>query len=128
MSTFTPSRVLVVDDEEIDRFIASHVISQHWQDCRLLFANDGLEALALLEENAASLPDLILLDINMPRMYGHTFLNTWNKERESDGPAVVMLTSSDQEEDRDRVAHFPCVKGYLVKPVSPEALAAITIE
>ena len=127
MSTFTPSCVLVVDDEEIDQFIASHVISQHWQDCRLLFANDGLEAIELLKENRENPPDLILLDINMPRMNGHTFLDAWYTDRDLESPAVVMLTSSNQEQDRERVADFACVKGYMVKPVSPESLSAIKL-
>jgi CheY-like chemotaxis protein len=117
------SCVLVVDDSESDQFISKLVIGNCDPNIVVLSAYDGQEALEMLASDECK-PDLIFLDINMPRMNGHEFLEQYNKN--IDQPVViVMLTSSEQEVDRERSMAYPCVKTYLIKPLDESHLGAI---
>ena len=80
------------------------------------FAQDGLEAIEQLE----AMPDIdvVLTDINMPRMDGHEALQKI-RERESGSVVVVMLTTSSQEEDVMRGYNLG-VNSYLRKPLDPD--------
>ena len=79
--------------------------------------NDGIEAIELLETEGGPQPDLILLDLNMPRMGGHEFLNTYYADSDHECPVVMMLTSSNREEDRQLTEAFACVRHYFSKPI-----------
>ncbi len=68
--------ILVVEDQEPDQFIAKRNLSRHWPDTTIEVVSDGEEAIEYLDSIPDNLPDLILLDINMPRMDGHTSLTT----------------------------------------------------
>lgn len=63
---------------------------------------------------------LVLLDINMPEMNGFEFLQAYQSlvNQGLASAPVVMLTSSSADSDRQVVADFSCVKGYLVKPLT----------
>jgi CheY-like chemotaxis protein len=106
--------VLVVDDSEIDQFIAKHMLEKCAPTYNILQAFDGQEALDVLVQTGFP-PKLILLDINMPRMNGLEFLAEYEKSEllKSD---VVMLTSSFQDSDRNKCLAHKCVKQYLTKP------------
>jgi CheY-like chemotaxis protein len=117
------SCVLVVDDSESDQFISKLTIESYDPNIVVLSAYDGEEALEMLASEECK-PDLILLDINMPRMNGHEFLEQYNKKIDQQA-VVMMLTSSEQEVDRERSMTYPCVKTYLVKPLDESQLGAI---
>ena len=117
-----PSHILLVDDDDMDQYIGRHVISRKWPGCRLSVAHDGEDAIEKLSAMQGDLPDLILLDVNMPRMNGHEFLATWYADRDVAVPVVVMLSSSEQSSDRDKASSFTCVRDYLVKPLNDTAL------
>jgi len=93
-------------------------------DDELYIASDGKEAIEILESMPAD-PDLILLDINMPRMNGHEFLKVFTKDNTRTIPVVVMLTSSDQKQDKEQAFEYKCVKDYLLKPISEDDVIAI---
>ena len=120
-----PFRILVVEDSEDDRYITSYVLKKRWPDLEILTAWNGEEAIEVLEACADRPPDLILLDINMPLMNGHEFLERWFGDRGQTTPTVVMLSSSDQHGDISRVRDYPAVRQYFVKPMRPEYLDAI---
>lgn len=118
----TPTHILLVEDNDADQYIAEYVIGKKWPACRVSIASDGEEAIELLGTLKDNLPDLILLDINMPRMNGHEFLETWFKSKELEVPVVVMLTSSEQQADKEKADAFHCVKDYLIKPLDATGL------
>ncbi len=120
-----PDVVLLIEDSEPDQILARYAISKSWPDSTLLIANDGQEAIELLNARAPAYPDLILLDINMPRMNGHDFLKAWYADQRRDIPTVVMLTSSMQEEDRERAFAFSCVRDYTIKPLTGKTLTVL---
>jgi len=117
------NRILVVEDTDVDRALAIRVLRKVWPSVTILQAQDGQQAVALLEGCLDELPDLILLDVNMPRMDGHAFLEAWYADAKIDVPVVMMLTSSDRSSDRERSERFAGVKSYIVKPLT-KALAA----
>lgn len=110
------SCVMIVDDSEPDQFICKAIIENENPVTTVLQAYDGQEALELLD-SVDQQPEVIFLDINMPRMNGHEFLEAYNK-REGNGAAVViMLTSSEQKEDKEKSMAYKCVKSYIAKPL-----------
>ncbi len=115
-------RILVVDDSEADQFLSKYMIESVCKEIDVLQAYNGKEALNLIDELDQK-PDLIFFDINMPIMNGLEFLDIYTK---SDQPcSVVMLTSSDDQNDRDRCMAYGCVQDYILKPLDREYILNI---
>ena len=110
-------KILVVDDSESDHFYNEIILRGRYETIKIIQAYDGQEALERLSEHKEELPDLILLDINMPRMNGHDFLKEYSPRGDREIPIVVMLTSSDQDQDKSLTMGYKCVKDYMVKPI-----------
>jgi len=118
-------KILLVEDQEDDQYLAKRNIARRWPDAQILSAFDGQEAIEVLEANKDCLPDLILLDMNMPRMNGLEFLDAWSKLHKLSVPVVVMLTSSDQRTDKEHAQQYCCVRDYIVKPLNKAAVQQI---
>ena len=111
----TMKTVMIIDDSETDQYLSTHIIKKYDANIEILQAYDGEEALEILKALPIQ-PDLIFLDINMPRMNGHEFLEVYDKwEKRSE--VIIMLTSSDQEQDKENSLAYQCVKKYYVKPI-----------
>ena len=83
-------------------------------------ARDGIEALDLIER-ASRPPDLVLLDIEMPRMDGFEFLSTVRSHQGRTDLPIVMLTSRSGEKHRDKATALGATD-YMVKPFQEDAL------
>lgn len=105
---------MLVDDSETEHFINEAIINDYDEDIEILRAYDGIEALELLASKNASI-SLILLDINMPGMGGLEFLEHFDKLYTS--PVVIMLSSSDQQKDKETAFSYGFVKDYILKPL-----------
>lgn len=120
--------VLIVDDNRLDRMLATRVFERSGRFSHVSAVNDGAEALALYEDydrQRREHPDrfpplLVLLDINMPVMDGFTFLERYRElGLEVEHPHfILMLTTSTATVDRQRAEAEPLVHEYLVKPVT----------
>ena len=114
-----PLRVLLVEDNEGDVEMTEHAFRDGKPACAISVANNGVEALQFLSKQGkfseAPTPNLILLDLNMPRMDGKTFLDCVKSDPKLKAIPVVMFTSSQSENDiRDCYErHASC---YVVKP------------
>lgn len=93
--------ILIVDDDESFHFLCEIQFCRSEKDYKLLKAYDGVEALEILRRTG-DCPDLILLGINMPRMDGHEFLEEFAKINSGEIPIVAMLTSTDQQSDKQK--------------------------
>lgn len=120
--------VMVVDDSEADHFICNHTLKKYNPDIKVIAAYDGQEALDILQETDDH-PQVIFLDINMPRMNGHEFLEKYSEIfGEKNCSVVVMLTSSDQQNDKDKSMAHKAVVEYFTKPLSVEAVVTLCEE
>lgn len=107
-------KVLIVDDSiSVRHSVARLVESQSWQQQQ---AVDGLDALAKLE---SFLPDVIILDIEMPRMNGYEFKSSINNQQEYKDIPVVMLTSRASEKHQQKARELG-IENYLTKPYQDE--------
>lgn len=113
-----PLEVLVVDDSvSVRRVVANTLRKQGWN---ISAAKDGLEALEMLQAMTTP-PDIILLDVEMPRMDGYDFSVALRSETKYQNLPVVMLTSRGGDKHRQK-AFDVGVNGFLVKPYSEETL------
>ncbi len=119
-----PFDVLLVEDEPADANLVRSALKSNKVLCNLHHVIDGVDALAFLRRQGdaykdTNKPDLILLDLNMPRMNGKEFLAEIKKDPELSVIPVVVLTTSDVE--RDVVASYKLgAAGYITKPVDME--------
>jgi CheY-like chemotaxis protein len=115
--------VLLVEDSEADRFLFEAMLEDLSDSILIFQACDGEQARNMLLEEKVS-PNVIFLDINMPRMNGYEFLESSSSLLSKKNIQVYMLTSSNREQDKEQAASYSCVKGYLEKPCTVEALAS----
>ncbi|MGS2718589.1 response regulator [Eionea flava] len=116
--------ILLVEDSEADRYLFQEMLAESGNKVSITSASNGEEARDLLL-SAKVAPDVIFLDINMPRMNGHEFLASSESLLRESNTAVYMLSSSGQSSDKEQTAAYPFVKGYLQKPCPPETLNSI---
>lgn len=122
--------VMLVDDNETDNFISEKIIEMSGFAEQVISMESGTSALEYLEKNSAiveNIPDVIFLDINMPFVDGFVFLYEFEKFAKTvkSKCKIVILSSSDNKRDIDRIIDNPHVISYLVKPLSPESLKKI---
>lgn len=115
--------IMIIDDDDADQFLTSLAISKHDPSIEIISAYDGLEALNILDEISQQ-PDVIFLDINMPRMNGFEFLKEYEK-RESQTKIIAMLTSSDQNLDKEKAQQYSFVKKHFIKPIKSDDIGDI---
>jgi len=113
--------VLVVDDSpSVRRFVSSQLRDA---GLSILTAKDGLDALDVLH-HAERLPDVILLDVEMPRMDGYELLSTIRANPVHQHIPVVMLTSRAGDKHRRKAMELGAT-AYLVKPYQPAELLQV---
>ena len=119
---YSGKHILLVEDNELNREIATAILEETGMliDC----AVDGIEAVNIINEAPEDRYDLILMDIQMPRMDGYTAtkeIRTLPNNRKANIP-IVAMTANAFEEDK-RKAFETGMNGHIVKPVSIEAIA-----
>ena len=117
--------ILLVDDDEVDVMTVKRAFAKANIANKVFVATDGIQALELLRSDGVpAARRLVLLDLNMPRMYGIEFLREVRSDPVLQALTVVVLTTSN--EDRDRVEAYQLnVAGYLVKPVTFHSFADV---
>jgi two-component system, response regulator len=118
-------KILLVEDNIEDVAIARRVLKHNNLSDDLIVAAGGMEALAALQELAsANLPQLILLDLNLPDISGIDLLRLIKEDKRLSAIPVVILTGSN--EDLDIQKSYDLGAGsYLVKPISNHALMLV---
>jgi CheY-like chemotaxis protein len=124
----TPIEILLVEDNPADRVLTGEALEEARIVNHLHQVDDGVEALAFLRRQGAHAgaptPDLILLDLNMPRMDGREFLEVVKADEHLRHIPVVVLTTSKSEEDVLRSYHLRA-NCYITKPVDFDQFLAV---
>jgi CheY-like chemotaxis protein len=122
--------VLLAEDNEDDLFLTKRVLTKAGV-APVFHVADGKEAMDYLaglgtysDRVRYPLPDVVLLDLKMPVYTGHEVLEWLREQPGLEDLKVYVLTSSDEERDRER-ARKAGVHGYLVKPLSPAHLMTV---
>ena len=126
-----PFDLLLLEDEPADAHLVRVSLRDAKVHCTLHHVVDGREGLDFLRHQPpheeAPRPDLILLDLNMPRMNGHEFLAAVKADAALRDIPVVVLTTS--EVQRDVEASFGNgAAGYIAKPVDMEQFIAAIVQ
>ena len=115
--------ILLIDDEISTNYIHKRIIEKLNICNEIIVYANPYDALTFLNDETQISPNIIFLDINMPGMDGWEFLEEYEKkEVENQNTILVMLTTSNNPDDKLRAQHLDAVKEYLSKPLKPEDL------
>lgn len=106
-------RILLIEDNEQNRYLATFLLER--AGYQVVSAEDGAKGIALAKQ---LLPELILLDIQLPTMDGHTVARVLREDVTLRHTPVVAVTSYAMAGDRERCLAAGCT-GYIEKPINP---------
>jgi two-component system cell cycle response regulator DivK len=107
-------RILVIEDNEQNLYLMRYILED--SDYEVFAALDGQEGIALA---ASLLPDLILLDIQLPIMDGYTVARRLREDPNLSDTPIVAVTSYAMPGDREKAMEAGC-SGYIEKPIDPD--------
>lgn len=121
------SRVFIIDDDTIHQRIAQIMIEKHQLFDEYTSFVEAEKAVTFLKENkaiATNLPDVILLDLNMPVIDGWDFLDLYEgfKNEVAKAIRIFIVTSSVDEKDILKAQRYSTVTGFISKPLSPDII------
>lgn len=117
--------ILHVEDDEVDAMVMQRALKKTNLQYSYHHASNGLEALDMLrgtngKTQISPLPNVIILDLNMPQMNGHEFMRELRADPALTAIAVHVLSTSNDERDRIE-AYKNHAAGYIIKPVNLES-------
>ena len=118
--TSRPGDVLLVEDNPSDVYLTQVAFKRSSAETQIHVVEDGIQAMAFLRQEgpyaSAPRPDLVLLDLNLPRKHGHKVLREIKEDPDLKGIPVIILTTSTAEADINLCYedHANC---YIAKPV-----------
>jgi DNA-binding response OmpR family regulator len=108
-----------VEDSRADASLVREALTEHHVEAELIIVTDGENAINLIEEidgTSAGCPDLVILDLNLPKKSGREVLQAMRLSRVCRQANVIVLSSSDAKQDVDE-AHQLGVTKYIRKPL-----------
>ncbi|ADV50898.1 response regulator receiver protein [Cellulophaga algicola DSM 14237] len=125
-----PINICIVDDDNIYQYTIVKTIKSLDFASKIITFSDGEEALNFVLKNLndkIELPDIILLDINMPIMDGFQFMEEFVKIKPKLGKKIViyMVSSSVDPKDIERTKKISAISDYIIKPIEIEKLKTI---
>lgn len=121
-------KLLVIDDDDINIFIMKKMVQKTGYETDMISKSNGQTAIDYLKElikNDQPLPDLILIDVNMPVLNGWEFLELYELLHIEKDIDMFMLSSSIYENDREKASTYRTVKGFICKPLSVEQVTEL---
>ncbi len=121
--------VLLVDDDRITVFLTQKLISGF--EIKELVCKEngkaGIDYLVARKDASLELPDIVLLDLNMPVLDGWGFLEAFSESCCADNPkvAIYICSSSDAPTDILRAKTYPFVRQFITKPLTPKIFSEV---
>ncbi len=120
------THILIIDDDEINNFIAGKLIKKVQENTVVSTCLNGLEGINYIKSkiDMDDFPDVIFLDINMPIMNGWEFLDLYSELEGTIKKEVTinMLSSSVYNEDIEKAKIYPSVNKFISKPLTIEKI------
>lgn len=126
-SIMMQKNILLVDDDSIANFLIERIVQSTGLAKKIDKALNGKEALKWFTENSgSSLPEVVLLDLNMPIMNGFEFIQAYQNLQfeEKDNVLIILVTSSNNPSDIEKARELG-IKYYLTKPISADTIKGI---
>ncbi|HWB83074.1 MAG TPA: response regulator [Bryobacteraceae bacterium] len=121
----TPRQLLVVEDNPTDTILLKRALSEHGVNYEMIVLEDGEEAVEYLDKDeGAREPDLIIVDLNLPKLDGIEVLKRYRSSSRFAETPVAILTSSDSPSERRRAENIG-INAYLRKPIELDAFLAL---
>lgn len=121
-----PERIILIDDSDADNVFHEIMIRRAGFTGEVLIFDHGEAALEFLRNDPLQRPTCIFLDINMPLLDGfEVALRATPLLSGSDTTVLMMLTSSGAESDRRRASEIAVIQGYVIKPLTADAVRGI---
>ena len=115
------AQLLLIEDNPADVELVEEALAEAALDYGLSVVRDGRQAIDFIEyleaEAGYGCPDLVLLDLNLPKVSGEEVLNRMRSSRKCGGAKVLIISSSDTPSDRERLLKLGA-NGYFHKPSS----------
>jgi CheY-like chemotaxis protein len=125
--------ILLIEDDVLDQIEIRRTLDKKNILYRLKIARNGDHAIALLYEDSDEIfsgkPDIILLDLSMPKMNGFEFLSIIKANENWKDIKIFILTTSDDPKDKKTASHFG-ISGYITKPLkldNPSSIDAFNL-
>lgn len=117
--------ILIVDDEAYIRLLIQQTLEElEDSGVEILTADNGEDALALIQDEV---PQLVFLDVMMPKMNGFDVCHTVKRELMLSSVHIVMLTAKGQEYDKQKGQEVGADR-YITKPFDPDALLELAVD
>ena len=111
----TISKILYADDDSDDRHLLEESFVTNGLNADIVYATNGQEAISYIEQAAESLPSLVILDLNMPKMNGKETLRYLKTHPRYQNIPVIILSTSENKKEMDDCAAEGAAS-YFVKP------------
>lgn len=108
--------ILVLEDDVIEAMKIKRTLNNLNLNGDIVIKKNGIEGLDWLEKNHENLPNLIILDLNMPKLNGHEFLKIIKTDELLKLIPVVIFTTSSNLKDKQR-SYSNYASGYITKPI-----------
>ena len=118
------TKILYADDDSDDRFLLNESIVSSGLHADLVYVANGQEFISYIEQAPEALPDLVILDLNMPKMNGRETLNYLKRHPRYRTIPVIILSTSRNKQEMDACAAQGAVS-YFIKPNHLDGYASI---
>ncbi|MEO1493615.1 MAG: response regulator [Pseudomonadota bacterium] len=120
-------RILYVDDSDADVYFARRALQAAAPECEIHYFEYAEAALAFLNTPNRPEVDLLLIDINMPRMTGFEFADAYRDldQENAEATPLFILSGSINPDDKTLADGHPVITGFIDKPITADAIRAI---